>query len=293
MKSGTIHAVAVHRAVGARRGQLGFTMVEVAISLAVIGFAMVAIMGVLPTGLNVQKSNREDTLVNQDGPYFLEAIRGGLQFLQTLTNNVDAIVVFSTPDNRSYRTNITVAQNYRWGRDVVGRLSYPSFEMRPDIEGDTKNLIPTYREVYAKVRAFGGSASLMGTNEDSRNFAFSYELKSEIIPYNAGFTNSLRILTGDTAAVKEEKMRLWRERQNVATNLYEVRLTMSWPIYGATTNWMTEKISEVGARINNKAFTRRGRSNQRVFRTLLAGPPLVERGAQDLFFFSPTNQFRR
>src|SRR5947207_7764407 len=37
-----------------------FTMIEIAISLAVIGFALVAIIGILPTGMNVQKENREE-----------------------------------------------------------------------------------------------------------------------------------------------------------------------------------------------------------------------------------------
>ena len=37
-------------------------MVEIAICLAVIAFALVAIIGILPAGLQVQKENREDTL---------------------------------------------------------------------------------------------------------------------------------------------------------------------------------------------------------------------------------------
>ena len=43
-----------------------FTLVEVAIALAVIGFALVAIIGILPAGLNVQKENREETIINQE-----------------------------------------------------------------------------------------------------------------------------------------------------------------------------------------------------------------------------------
>ena len=58
-------------------GARGFTMVEIALSLAIVGFALVAIIGVLPAGLNVQKENREDTIVNQDATLFLNAIRNG------------------------------------------------------------------------------------------------------------------------------------------------------------------------------------------------------------------------
>src|SRR6267378_355951 len=54
-----------------------FTMIEIAIALAVIGFALAAIIGVLPTGMNVQKENREETIVNFDSAFLLDAIRSG------------------------------------------------------------------------------------------------------------------------------------------------------------------------------------------------------------------------
>ena len=66
----------------------GFTMVEIAISLAIIGIALVAIIGVLPLGMNVQRDNREATVINQDASVFLEAIRNGSLGLNDLTNYV-------------------------------------------------------------------------------------------------------------------------------------------------------------------------------------------------------------
>ena len=63
-----------------RRGSAGFTLLEIAVSLAVIGFAIVAVIGVLPTGLNIQRDTRERTVVLQDAAYFLEAIRPNSQF---------------------------------------------------------------------------------------------------------------------------------------------------------------------------------------------------------------------
>ena len=44
----------------------GFTMVEIAICLAIIGIALVSIIGVLPIGMNTQRDNREETIINQD-----------------------------------------------------------------------------------------------------------------------------------------------------------------------------------------------------------------------------------
>ena len=66
-------------------------MVEIAICLAIIGIALVAIIGVLPIGINVQRDNREETFINQDATVFIEAIRNGARGLDDLTNYVYAI----------------------------------------------------------------------------------------------------------------------------------------------------------------------------------------------------------
>src|SRR2546427_13212000 len=68
-----------------------FTMIEIAICLAVIGVALAAIVGVLPLGMNVQRENREETIINQDASVFLNAIRHGEMGLDDLTNYVVAI----------------------------------------------------------------------------------------------------------------------------------------------------------------------------------------------------------
>src|SRR5438132_7162660 len=74
-----------------------FTMIEIAISLAVIGFALVAIIGILPTGMQVQKDNRQETIINQDATVILNAIKNGERGLDDLTNYVFAITNYSTP----------------------------------------------------------------------------------------------------------------------------------------------------------------------------------------------------
>src|SRR6266851_5222324 len=88
-----------------KRAVAAFTMVEIAISLGVIAIALVAILGVLPTGVRVQRDNREDTILNQEGMFWVEAIRSGSRGLYYLTNYVDMItlrtanatVVFPSP----------------------------------------------------------------------------------------------------------------------------------------------------------------------------------------------------
>jgi type II secretory pathway pseudopilin PulG len=64
-------------ALSTSRRAAGFTMVEIAISLAVIAFALVAIIGVLPSGMTVQRENREETIINQEATVFINAIRNG------------------------------------------------------------------------------------------------------------------------------------------------------------------------------------------------------------------------
>ena len=73
------------------RPSSAFTLIEIAISLAVNGIALVAIIGVLPRGMNVQRENREATIINQDATVFIEAISKGAQGMNDLTNYVFAI----------------------------------------------------------------------------------------------------------------------------------------------------------------------------------------------------------
>src|SRR5258705_13211984 len=79
-----------------KRVVAAFTMVEIAISLGVIAIALVAILGVLPTGVRVQRDNREDTILNQEGMFWIEAIRSGSRGLDYLTNYVDMITISNT-----------------------------------------------------------------------------------------------------------------------------------------------------------------------------------------------------
>src|SRR5437660_4380230 len=82
----------------------GSTMIEIAISLAVIGFALVAIIGILPQGMTVQKENRQETIINQDAYMFMEAIRNGGKGFDDLTNYVVAITNYWTAYSDSARS---------------------------------------------------------------------------------------------------------------------------------------------------------------------------------------------
>ena len=79
-----------------RRTRAAFTMMEIAICLAIIGFALVAIIGVLPLGMNTQRDNREQTIINQDASVLINDIRSGVRGGYDLTNYVYAITNYWT-----------------------------------------------------------------------------------------------------------------------------------------------------------------------------------------------------
>src|SRR5580704_17676223 len=71
-----------------RRPVAAFTMVEIAICLAIIGVALVGIIGVLPYGMNTQRDTREETVIPQDASLLIELISSGSRGANDLTNYV-------------------------------------------------------------------------------------------------------------------------------------------------------------------------------------------------------------
>lgn len=189
-------------------------MVEIALCLAIIGFALVAIIGVLPTGLQVQRDNNQDTVINQEGSYFLEAIRSGSQGVDELAQYVDAI--------RSY-TNGLSAPAYNFpspkllnGSMIVGLLSRPN----------STNV--------AKVRAITGSAADKGRG--LTNFTFSYLLTAQVIPLTNAFPPS---------ALSDPYVQA--QARILSANAYELRLRLQWPLLpdGLNGQWRAGDNSKV------------------------------------------------
>ncbi|MCF7668918.1 MAG: type II secretion system GspH family protein [Verrucomicrobia bacterium] len=182
------------------RGETAFTMIEIAIALAVMAFALVAIIGILPAGFQVQQQNREETIVNADARYFMEVISSGDNELSKLTMHVDEIIVLGS--NRV----TTVTNDQLSPYSIVGLLSTP------------------YTTNYAKVRAINAPASDMiaatadsGPAREMRDLVFSYVLRTEVTPY-------IPYIPGTNAAgtnLIPEKV--------ISNTLYEVRLTVNWP----------------------------------------------------------------
>ena len=216
-----------------RRNTAAFTMVEIALCLGVIAIALVAIIGVLPTGVRVQRDNREDTIINAEGMLWLEAIRSGSRGLDYLTNFVDTITVsnlyyhtaqiYTRPDLKA-SAGSQYAGDLTNGHQVVGLLTIPKYL-------DLGNLISS-NKITARVRAITGAAAEKGLSASARDFAFAYRLISEVVPLNyvrpPDSTNYMA--PGIPAAELVSRSNLWVIAQNEARNFYELRLTLQGPV---------------------------------------------------------------
>jgi type II secretory pathway pseudopilin PulG len=184
--------------VKAGRPVAAFTLVEVAISLAIIGIALVGILLVLPGGMNVQRENREATIINQDASVFIEAIRNGSRGLDDLTNYVYLISVSGVAGTIDY-------SNFTSGAEIIGLMSTPS----------TPGSSITNR---AYVRSMSGMAvekppqtnSIIRGGPVDPGDAFAYRILCENMPVQ---------IAGSGAYF-----------DNLEANLHELRLTFLWPV---------------------------------------------------------------
>ncbi len=178
------------------RPESGFTLMEIAISLAIIGIALVAIIGVLPAGMRIQRENREIGTINQDATVFIEHIRDGThkQSETDLANYIFAITNYQTPytgNPPAPGTTTTVGYDNNYLADdsrIVGLLSTPQFT------DNAGNPLPNLafggfsNHVVAYVRSMNGIAIEKPPQGNStlREASFSYRVLCENLPVQSG-----------------------------------------------------------------------------------------------------------
>jgi len=225
------------------RHSSGFTMIEIAICLAIISFALVAIIGVLPLGMSTQRDVREETIISQDATVLLEAIRGAARGADNLTNYVYAITVtnLDAPNKQlGYYNPVLAAQmNFNaaaqaasfptvpagnWfpvltnGANIVGLLGTPEYTYTTNHQPviDTFNAGNyTTNYVHACVRSLSGLASEMPPQDN------------DII---IGDTFGYRLYCVNALASANTNAPLQGFARQLAGNLRELRLTFSWPL---------------------------------------------------------------
>ena len=266
-----------------RLAEGGFTMVEIALSIAIVAFALVAIIGVLPTGLQVQRDNQEETIVNQDGSYLLEAIRNGGLGLNELTNYVEEIsVVGRQPGGgrvmHRYRGTrlFEESANIRLinGHYIIGMLSTPTLQTVDD-SNDQLQLVEN--RVVAVMRSISGKAADRVQDEIFRdNNVFTYQIEATVLPHLP--PSPANPAASAVEAFEREKARRVRD------NLYEVRLHFRWPVDTAS-----------GDNLANYRVGRR----EKIFRTLISGQlvktngfPVPLKGGFPLYQFQPSRFYR-
>jgi len=201
-----------------RSGERAFTMIEIALSIAVVAFAMVAILGVLPTGLQVQKDNREETIINADGAYILEAIRSGHDREGLLLKSAYFLTVnykdgsrdtITAPNNEPLSSLLSSPPDSSWdSQKFLGLLSTPKSVRNQGVSN-----------VVVWMRAINSTA--VERDPTARDVAFRYQMVVEIEPFLAfppALTNNLS--TNEL-----------RRIVNLQQGLHEVRLTMRWPLF--------------------------------------------------------------
>jgi type II secretory pathway pseudopilin PulG len=237
----------------------GFTMVEIAISLGVVAIALVAIMGVLPTGMRVQKDNREETVINQDGTYLIEALRSGSYHLDELTNHFEWIRISNSVSNVRYVAGPNPG-DLNNGFKVLGLLGTPKFQL---LQGRVVS-----NTITSRVRSICGGAAEKG--KGSREFQFSYLLTSEVVPLSL-YPSALTNFTESGLAAPEVFLRSnrWVQARNHESNFYELRLTFRWPLI------------EVGKDIE-------AGNNKKSFRAMVPGYLLA---TNQLYHFLQPNRF--
>jgi len=207
--------------------QGGFTMIEIAIALGVIAFALIAIIGILPVGLNVQRETHQDEVIGQDGRFFLEAIRkggpatnmGANTSLDFLTNYVDYIAITSFTANGTnityYSNNPTAAHYFTNGAMILGLLTTPA------------SYWPVYGQnlngVTARIRGLTGAATEQGGSNAVT--AFRYFMNVEILPFN-----SISPYASEFADYIPNDTNSLPAAIYLENNLYEIRLKFSWPV---------------------------------------------------------------
>ena len=226
-----------------------FTLIEIAISLGVIGFALVAIIGVLPMAMNVQKENRQETVINQDATIFLDLIRNGALGADDLTNYVFAITNFSTTYGGARGGSQTHVYGYgQQGSSVDGQPMVPTFPLTNGAHiigllttpkytnGPIGNRIYTSNYVVAYVRSMSGPASekFPQSNPDMRDLGFNYRMVPEICPFayfEPDWTNFTFYTNSAVASDWQWRSNRWMLSRNDVQNSYDLRLIFRWPLY--------------------------------------------------------------
>ena len=224
-----------------------FTMAEIAICLGIIVFALVAILGVLPIGLNVQRANREDTVANQDGTFLMNALRSSVGTTNELWPSFYALDLVEHKGGASYRVKNIDPTLRDTDRKLIGLLSEP-FKNDSFFE--------------AHVRSFSGSAFEKGDDKNRRTpITFDYLMRLSIHPAT-NFSSDLFFLHSEPYLNVQESAYRTNQHVALASNLFEIRMSLLYPYFPPGDPYAPLSSGKIG-------------SGRQSFRTILAASPIA------------------
>jgi uncharacterized protein (TIGR02598 family) len=216
-----------------RRPERAFTLVEIVLSLAIVAIALVAIIGVLPIGLNVQTDNQEESIISAEAAIWMEAFRNGAQGMEYLVQDDDdgndfyidevgveevirvrsPVASFATPypDDAINARQANFFNNFTSASNLIGVLSRPKYPQNyASLPAGA-----TYQSwnMYVDTRALNGNMADLSADMD---FAFKYRLTPELVPIQGLPPFHLATTNGPLFIVQ--------------TNLFELRLNFQWPL---------------------------------------------------------------
>jgi hypothetical protein len=179
----------------ATRGRSAFTLIEIALALAVIGFALAAIVGVLPFGMDAQRDNRQKTIIASEAGVWMNAIRNGNDGLNNLTNYVIAVSNYvqavdmrnnnpvGAPRTEFFANPVFIEQPNIVPVNIIGVVSIPKYRPCEDTNVQGYMFIETNTQVNVYCRAMSGSAMDASPQCDDtlKDSTFSYRLTVEIV----------------------------------------------------------------------------------------------------------------
>ncbi len=218
------------------RHSSAFTLVEIAICLAIIGIALVGIIGVLPIGLNAQRDSREETIINQDVSVLMPIVTQGARGADDLTNYVYAITnvwTFYKADGtingngmNGYTANgVSVTGPYNNvpltnGANIVGLLSTPEYIATNGVAA--ANLVNSgySNHITAYIRSMSGLASEKPpqNNDIVVGDSFTYQ----VVVVNAPVAMDTNSVILNSSSFSSYNQQLW-------LNQREVRMLYRWP----------------------------------------------------------------
>jgi type II secretory pathway pseudopilin PulG len=264
-----------------RASLAAFTMVELALCIAVVSIAMVAIIGVLPLGMNVQKQNREDTIINQDAQILMDALRTASASGASITNFYSdplkvANRLWEFSNAADYFTNFV---DYVVVTNVFGRSYWRGPWYLKETGGDAGDPArPSLMDGHMFLNALLTLSTETNSGRFVTNVVFAQmrPITSPVIDYPASlnqkaglpperFDHVFRyIVTAEVTRGMPLNAGLYEgeeyERLRQLTNsLFEVRLTFEWPVTAQNPDMAEPNVRpSVGP-------------NRRTFRTLLSG----------------------